>query len=389
MMKHIHSFSRRYSGRTRAALGSLCAGLALGWAVFVVSPASAYEIEPELSGFLNGVTGYVDTSEIGRHDFQFGGDAEAHLDVSMLFDNGVQTGLHFEAGLEGGTQGSQHPEGEYIEQAFVFVDTFFGKLHFGRMDGIGAQFSYVAPGLFYGSAVNDRETDLSSLNAINTVNSVRNGFDDYSLKVAYMTPRVLGLRLGASYAPDAGDCESDYCHASGFFDGVRDYDDVFEIGLDYLQSFSNGLSIGVSASYLRAGVTDNSLVFTENMNSFALGANVKFNRFTIGGSFKESNLGDSRGDYIAYDIGASYELGSWGFMVAYGADESDVGLATIGLLGSGIAQETSAVQGGVDFDYKDIVSVGGGVQYVEADRSGTGTPDDDSTVVFLETMFRF
>jgi len=367
----------------------LMTGLAAAVAFGLGAPrAQAFEVEPRLSGFFNGVAGFVDSSEIGRNDFQVGTDAEAHLGLSVLFDNGIETGLHLEGGVEGGTQRSQIPEGEFVEQAFVFVDTFLGKLHFGRIDGIGARFAYVAPGLFYASAVNDRETDLSRLNSINTVNTVRNGFDDYSVKLEYTTPRVIGLRAGLSYAPDVGDCEADYCHESPIFADRREYEDVFEVGLDYLQSYSNGLSIGISASYLRADVTD-TIVFAENLNSFSVGANVKMNGFTIGGSFKESNLGDSRGDYIAYDVGASYELGSWGFMVAYGADESDVGLATIGLLGAGLPQETTALQGGVDFDFKDLVSVGGGIQYVEAERSGVGAKDDDSTVVFLETMFRF
>lgn len=385
---HLRRNRRYLTAMPVATLGAAAFAAFVSTSAVFSTTASAFEIEPDFSGFFNGVTGLIDTSVIGQRDVQYAGDAEAHLDLSVLFDNGIKTGLHLEGGIEGGSQRVQQPEGEIVEQAFVFVDTFLGKFHVGRIDGIGARYSYVAPSLFYGNAINDRETDLTRINGINSVNTIQNGFDDYSLKVEYTSPRLLGLQAGVSFAPKVEDCESDYCHSSAFFDGSRDYENVFEVGLDYLQSYSNGLSIGVSATYLHSDVTDIGNIFAEDVNSYAFGANMSLGGFTIGGSFKESNLGDSRGDYMSYDVGASYELGSWGFMVAYGADESDVGLATIGLLGPSLPQSTKAYQTGVDYNFQDKVSLGGGVQHVEADRP-TGAKDEDATVVFLETMFKF
>ncbi len=365
------------SGAVSAAALLLCASS---------TSVIAADYERRVSGFVSGVAGYTDSDVPSIDKYSFAGDAELHLGLDTIFDNGIRLGFEVEGNVEEGTGSIQEPESSFVEQAFVFVDTFFGKVQFGRVDGIGAQYAYLSPTVFYANGINDRQTDLSRLNVINSVNSVRNGFDDYSVKVAFQSPRILGLKGGVSYAPSSRDCESEYCENSAVYVDTRDYENIVEVGLDYLQKI-NAVTIGVSASYLRADVDDSS-PFQDTLNSYSLGANFSMGGFTIGGSFKESGLGDSRGEYTAYDIGASYERGPWGFMVAYGADDSEIGLATIGLLGAEFPQETSAIQGGLDYSHNEIFSIGGGVQFVESDRPASA-PSEDSTVVFLETMVSF
>ncbi len=370
-------------------LGSKIGGAISAAALLVGSlstPALSADYERSVSGFVSGVAGYSDSAVPSNDRYSFAGDAELHLGLDAIFDNGIKIGFEFEANAEEGTGSIQEPEGTFVEQAFIFMDTFFGRVQFGRLDGIGAQYAYLSPTVFYANGVNDRNTDLSRLNVINSVNSVRNGFDDYSLKVAFQSPRILGLKGGISYAPSSRDCESEYCENSAVYVDTRDYENIVEVGVDYLQKI-NAVTIGVSASFLRADVDDIS-PFQDTLNSYSLGANFSMGGFTIGGSFKESGLGDSRGEYIAYDIGASYERGPWGFMVAYGSDDSEIGLATIGLLGAEFPQETNAIQGGLDYSHNDIFSIGGGVQFVESDRPASA-PSEDSTVVFLETMVSF
>ena len=99
-------------------------------------------------------------------------------------------------------------------------------------------------------------------------------------------------------------------------------------------------------------------------------------------------------DYDAYDVGATYETGAWGFMVSYGADMNQL-----------TGQATRALQGSIDYSFTDKLplgadfQIGAGVQYVEGDGILSLTPsapgalsstrDDESMAVFLETLVSF
>ena len=336
-----------------------------------------------LSGFYLGSAAWVDREgdPDDSRDYGFGSDAEIHFEGSVVLDNGLEVGVHVEGKLE---EDSASGDGDFIEEKFAFVEGVFGRVEFGDQDGVADQMALVAPTLFRGNTVNDAELDatgfvggLGGLNHINTVTTINNGLDDFSTKITYFTPRIVGLQAGVSFTPD---------HEQGGsnFDGrIEDlYDQAVEVGVSYFNTFANDISLGVSAAYLTADEGSTTL----DPQSWSAGVNVAFNGFTVGGSYKESEdlpltlLGVTTpgldNDYTAWDVGVKYETGPWGFMLAYAEDEADVGSVTV--------TETSAVQGGVDYMVGSGVSLGGGVQHLEDD-----VIDQDATAVFVETMIAF
>ncbi len=424
-------------------------------AAALATEASAVDdIELDLSGYFNGVGGARVEADASRiRDYTFGLDSELHLESSYLFRNGLEIGLpaggkinrdtddpkrgHLDgilagtivasAGIDsacGGIAGyglygyfggyiaglvnyaslggyvrnfcgSNNIDNDFLQETFAFFEGPFGRLEFGRQYGVGHQMSFLAPTIFRGSNVNDWEIDLSGVNTVNTRNTVNNGFDDFSPKVVYLTPRIFGLQGGVSFAPETDDCGYDFCPRtdSAFFPSQ---DEVIELGANFYHTFSNGtlegVSVGVSGTYLMADSKTTAAIATmlgiDDYEAWNVGASVAIDGFTIGGSFKNAELAVLGSNYLAYDVGATYERGAWGFMVSYGADDNQL-----------TGQETMAIQGGVDFMLGSGVSVGIGAQYVDANfetstlLSAAGLSlsfsDIDSTAVFIETDISF
>ncbi len=86
-----------------------------------------------------------------------------------------------------------------LETAFAYIDGGYGELLAGRDVGIARRF-HAGPESVFGrhNGVN-ASLDTSGIATVLT----RNDLTGPSLKVSYATPRLLGVRLGASWTPDA------------------------------------------------------------------------------------------------------------------------------------------------------------------------------------------
>lgn len=371
----------------------------LGAAAFSGQAYAQEGVELNLSGFFVGAIGYVDESgsSSDSRDYATGSDSEIHFTGAVTLDNGLEVGFHAEGKLE---EDSASDNGDFIEETFIYFDGVFGKVIFGNEDGVADQMAVVSPTLFRGNTINDAELDLSGLATVNTVLTVNGGGDDFSQKVIYFTPRLAGLQLGVSFAPEvkadtsffatspgASPCGSAFCSR-----GENDYDSLLELGLTYFGEFGNDVNVGASVTYLMAEDEASDPFISDDPDGWAIGANVGFSGFTLGASYAdteniprvEASLGGSSapGDYQAWDIAGTYETGPWGFMLAYAEDEHDLGT---------FSSETTSIQGGVDYVLGKGVSIGGGVQYIEEEAaiSGVNFFDEDATVLFVETMVNF
>ena len=330
-----------------AALLSLCLGVgSLGGVGQASAQDSLDALDLDLSGYAVGVFGGVDDGfSFNDDDLRFGADAQLAFSGSYLFENGIEVGVEASGNLEDDPERSlaagfvplgaplnencaigpdaaavgivcafvREEDDDIVRDSFMFVEGFFGEVSFGRQQGVAHEMSFLPPNVFFATAVNDWETDLTGFNTINTRNTVNNGYDDYAFRVNYRTPRVLGAQLGISYAPNTESCGATLCPTS-MSRLFPDYDDVVEVGVNYFYTFSNGLSIGVSGTYLAADTEGSPKFLTtlEDYQSWNLGANVRASGFTFGASYKQNNLGRDGVDYTAYDVGATYETGPVG-----------------------------------------------------------------------------
>jgi hypothetical protein len=347
--------SNRLNGRVRTPLylfyeelmkrPLLSSAVLFGAFALSTEAAALDDIDLDLSGYFAGGAGVRVESDASRiRNYTFGLDSEGHLEGSYIFQNGLQIG---------------------------------------------------APTIFRSTNADNWEIDPAEFNTVNTRNTVNDGLGDFSPRVIYLTPRIFGLQGGVSFVPEADDCDHDFCpRTDSVFPPLKE--EVVELGANFYHTFSNGtlegVSVGVSGTYLMADSKSTAAITTvlgiDDYGAWNVGASVALDGFTIGGSFKNAELAALGLNYLAYDVGATYERGPWGFMVSYGADDNQL-----------TGQETMAIQGGVDFMLGAGVSVGIGAQYVDANfqmstlLSAAGPSsffsDIDSTAVFIETDISF
>jgi predicted porin len=243
-------------------------------------------------------------------------DSEIFFLPSITLDNGLKFGANIQ--LEGNTGGDQ------IDESYLFVKGSFGEINLGSENSAGYKMSYGAPDVsFYGinsgsttSAVPFRGADLfrGTLGStfLENAGSIGggNGQNNDLQRITYYTPRFAGFQVGASYARDGSEDNSnraDCNNAAG-----NSNCDYFDIAANYVNSFGD-FDIAVSG---RWGIASASAAGANDPEVYGFGLNLGFAGVTIGGSFGEQN-GTAASDGTSFDAGISYETGPWGFTFTY------------------------------------------------------------------------
>ena len=292
--------------------------------------------------------------------------------TSRFFTSGTSDAKRFEFGLEG---------------AYGFLRSSYGDITIGRDDGAAYLFSLGAPSLVAVNASNS-SVDYTGLDSVKTINDA-SGFSE---KITYVSPRLLGDRIGvgvqvgASYALNARACGVDFCVRDDDFDETGalapDLDDVIEFGLSLDRTFQNGVSVEATATYARASEQSNLDAF-DDLQTFGAGLELEWNDFTLGGSWLTSNNGLQDGDYDAWDVGLSWKPAQWGASISYGhANDESINLTS------------DQITFGAVYDFSERFTLGTGVQYV--DRSvpfvtgGIPTEQDERGIgLFVEGKVTF
>lgn len=171
-----------------------------------------------------------------------------------------------------------------------------------------------------------------------------------STKVIYFSPRFSGFQLGASWTPDSGSHGASF----GERDDDGDFENVFDIGLNYTQKFDD-FGISISGLYQHADDEPNSVADSpgakasaalgitklankggttvEDLDVWYIGAKVDFAGFTVGANYSDygdthltsaaTAAGQDAGDYWAVAVG--YQQGPWGISAWYSYGERDWG----------------------------------------------------------------
>jgi hypothetical protein len=191
-----------------------------------------------------------------------------------------------------------------------------------------------------------------------------------STKISYITPRVYGLQIGLSYAPDA--CEagvavngpnkcsaagtglesnSDLAFAGGAFGdawGVAanqaiplemlglEADGLVLVGAGYYKSLLEQGTLATSLSKLHIGgqlptrpgtkipaiPTDANYFIGDGYTEWNIGALLKVSDFKVSGAYRTGDLGAAAPEISTYQVGTTYALGAWEFGVNYAHGEA-------------------------------------------------------------------
>lgn len=235
-----------------------------------------------------------------------GNDSQLFLKTGLMTQNLVKYGAIAKLELNINSDGRR--ENPNLDQLFFFTEGPVGRFEFGNIQAVNqkmktgpASFARAAGGINgkYLEAIN--LTQMSSFillaqspighggyaNGVRQKNNFRalkdNSFDgvEDSTKISYMTPRIEGLQIGLSYAPNSqnsGATTTKYYHNS-----VATIKDILSFGINYAQDFDNlGLEISATAEKGRVKKTIDA---RQNLFAYDLATTITYFGFSVGASY--------------------------------------------------------------------------------------------------------
>ncbi|MCA8898212.1 MAG: porin [Hyphomonas sp.] len=236
---------------------------------------------------------------------------------------GVFSGLGLSASSEDeGIRGS-------LETAYVYAQGGYGEIRIGRDAGIAKRFSEGAPSIFTTLSLGAPRLDPTGAAILRTDHDLTGP----SAKISYATPRIVGLKAGLSFTPEANarGLDRDPARILPGMPAVS-ISNATEASVSFNHRFrSNGIRARAAAAWSRADVkaAPTAPSTYSDMTTWSAGGSLEWDGLVAGASWLQSDNGISGrpGDYSAWSAGLSKEaLGlTWG--LEYGEENDDaVGL---------------------------------------------------------------
>ncbi len=179
---------------TTAAAGALaCAG------VMAAGPASAADmLSVGVGGYMQQWFGYANRDDAGAEGgWDTQSDSEVHFKGSLESDMGLKYTIHVE--LEGNQNGDKAAE---IDESFARVSGEFGQIEFGARDHAMVRMHSGISDVGVGITSGDTQKWIPGAYLETAGHAGTAGGGD-SVKLNYISPRISGLQIGVSYAPDS------------------------------------------------------------------------------------------------------------------------------------------------------------------------------------------
>ncbi|MCR6629447.1 MAG: porin [Magnetospirillum sp.] len=209
----------------------------------------------------------------------------------------------------------------------MFVEGGFGKFIIGSEANGTALLHVMAPdaagntdtdGILTGGWAVVAPTAAAGGHDFNARGTTAIDTDDNADKITYVAPTFYGLTVGASYVPNSK--EDDRGPTKLNNNATVAAGEIFGAGALYANTFG-GLGVKVSAGWVaydvEAGVLDKT-----GVNEYALGSQLSYAGFTLGGSFRKINSKDSlvgtlAADATVWDAGLQYASGPYAISFVY------------------------------------------------------------------------
>jgi hypothetical protein len=257
------------------------------------------DINVKIGGFAGGA--FFDAHQsagpaYGSYDFaRTSGEARGNIRAQRIFDNGLIIGaggdfLLYHDKLSGDLYGD-----DFVEKAFLFAQTGFGRVEIGEDDGAGYTLGLTGPvtnpevtlenrniSLFHDPVADENFARI--FEAVTAVQSTSN-----FAKITYLTPRLFGIQIGASFTPQTVRSPLPFTgNPSNLADSQHD---IWEIAAGYTGYVSN-VALGLSAAYAH-GSLQNGVAGADGLYDWALGAQAATMlsdvRLSLGGGYRETN----------------------------------------------------------------------------------------------------
>lgn len=272
----------------------------------------------------------IDQDEIptnSLNDFGFAGEGKVWGRAKMITDSGIEYGiraqLRFQSSEAEFSNDLVRGAPDFVDEVWAYVDMAFGRLTIGLEDGAADSAGIYAPTVSELNRIDDPrhyplQDPLSSSFTAFSPNGAHmrtdlNGSGD-SFKVIYYSPRLFGIQLSGSYAPELSRGLNDLFNGNDQFD---EHSDIWEVGVNY-QGALSGFDVGVYGGYVAGtnvrptdkhsiairvarisdGIADTffTVPFTpDDLEEWGAGAQVAYEGFKVGGSYRVTNIAGGAG----------------------------------------------------------------------------------------------
>ncbi len=348
----------------------------------VLAPAAHAELEVVMSGYVSAQAGFFDNDTANSSDRDFRSKSEIRIMAKGIADNGLEYGARVD--LLASTNQTQN-----ARRTGIFAQGAYGRIELGDLDGASNNLAVLAPtvgiGQINGAYVNFIPvTSRPAGSVVDTGGGMIRSIDsDQATKVTYYTPRLAGVQAGISYVPEVESFGEDVQFSSI----VGNQEDMYELGLNYRNTYSNGIRVAAGATFDTSDAKDGS--GREDVSAWGLGLRIGYQGFEFGGGYVDNgdsnNLaGIANDNETAFNLGARYEQGAWGVAINYIREDYDAN----GGRGSDTAGGTYSayVLGGA---YKIANGLSAGADLAFFDRNKDTGTDDNGYVLVLETKASF
>lgn len=315
-----------------------------------------------VSGYIKFLAGAYDSKYTNQNHREFLTASEVHFDVVRETASDVE----YRAFIQLRTSTDDRLNADRVH---ISAKTRCGLFDIGDNDGASDLLAYYTPYLGFGQAVDGfgQSVDADYTSFLDPASGTQIGpkalDTEAATKITYLSPRLYGLRVGISYAPEFDKGENivrtkrddlsaaapgpsenpqalnraliDYVQPNrnsgrlavddnftrgdpeSFF--TRSFRDIIELGANYNQEFK-GVMYRFSGGYVHgeAKKATTAADRRRDLNAWSIGTEIDFNRdFRIGGSYVDNRHSGQlksfhKQDRKAFNFGAVYEPGPWG-----------------------------------------------------------------------------
>jgi outer membrane protein OmpU len=265
--------------------------------------------------------------DVNRRSTDFNNRFRLNIVASAKADNGLEYGARLRM------RNNTNDRVTEADRGYMFVNGSFGSVRLGvsnsYSDDIGAVFRPIDYSFlgFWDEPVNwastGNGTGITTRLADLTLQDPSRG-----TKIFYASPRFSGLQLGGSFTPQPGSNFTDIDRTKNTAAG---YQDVWELGLNYSETFSG---VGVKGSIGYTG-GKNELSTVKNLTALQVGASIDYAGFTLGGGYMnkgksgQTKTATNKSDFEVWNVGAQYATGPVTVGVGYtrGKEEGSASIA--------------------------------------------------------------
>ena len=315
--------------------------LAFAGAMGAGSASAADMLSVGVGGFMEQWVGFTDRSDSADSTVEGGisqwSDSEIHFKGKLESDSGLTFSVKVE--LEGNTTG------DTIDESQLTVGGSFGQIVLGSEDHPAALMHYGNQDVGVGYCGDTFWTGVVGCSRNDKLGLGTNGWivGGDEQKIAYYTPRMSGVQLGAAYIPDHETEDGNYLPGGNDRDG-------FSVAANVQHNIGDA-SVAASAGHYQVSTGAG-----EDQTFSNFGLQVGFGAFGFNVAYAEHEDGDGddtdTGDYNLTSAGAKYSDGPMAVSLTHMMGDADNGLESSATmlsmaykLAPGVSSKTSVIAG--------------------------------------------